>query len=396
MAGKRGAVRGGTQLATVLPLLAARIDAHFQAYSAGHITRGKTPGPDDVVMSSNDYLSLGRDKRIVEAQIRSLENHDTDIYMSGVYVQFLAAQTAFERKMADFLDVESTALCQSGFCANEGLVQAIANEQVPVYLDMFAHASLLQGTVSARAKARLFRHNSPEHLRSLVGRYGPGVVAVDAIYSTLGDVCALADIVAVCEEGGCTLVVDESHAIGVRGDNGQGLVAELGLADRVPFRVFSLSKALVGRGGIVAGSSRFIEYFRYESRPAVFSSAVLPWEIARFSKTLEIVRRESWRRTKLHESAQFLRDGLREIGYNTSPSETQIIPLVAGPEARTARLRDALESNGIFGSVFCAPATPKNKSLVRLCVNQGLSGYELERVLEVCAKIRDRVQLSEW
>ncbi len=379
-----------------LPSLAARIEAHYHEYGNRHITLGKTPGPDDVVMSTNDYLSLAQDKRIIEAQIRAVENDDSDIYMSGVYVQFLAAQTAFERKMADFLDAEETALCQSGFTANEGLIQAIADENTPVYLDMFAHASLWQGTLAARATARPFRHNSPAHLRTLIQKHGPGVVAVDSIYSTLGDVCALADIVEVCEEGGCMLVVDESHAVGLRGEHGEGLVGELGLVERVPFRVFSLSKAMVGRGGVIAGSSRFIEYFRYESRPAVFSSAVLPWEIARFSKTLDIIRRETWRRKKLHESAKFLREGLREAGYDTSPSETQIIPLVAGPESATAHLRDALESNGIFGSVFCAPATPKSRSMIRLCVNQGLNGYDLERVLDVCAKIRDRVQPSEW
>jgi CAI-1 autoinducer synthase len=298
--------------------------------------------------------------------------------------------------MADFLDAEETLLCQSGFAVNEGVIQAIADQNTPVYLDMFAHASLWQGTLAARATPRPFRHNSPDNLRSLIKRYGPGVVAVDSIYSTLGDVCALADIVEVCEESGCMLVVDESHAVGVRGDDGEGLVGELGLVDRVPIRVFSLSKALVGRGGVIAGSSRFIQYFRYESRPAVFSSAVLPWEIARFSKTLDVVRRETWRRKKLNESAAFLREGLRELGYGTAPSETQIIPLIAGPESATAVLRDALESNGIFGSVFCAPATPKNRSLVRLCVNQGLTGYDLERVLDVCAKIRDKVQPGDW
>ncbi len=379
-----------------LPALTERIDGHFADYADGHITLGKTPGPDDIQMATNDYLSLAQDQRIIDSQVKALQTDNSDIYMSGVYIQYLDGQRAFERKMANFLGVEDTVLCQSGYAANEGLIQSLADQETPVYLDFYAHASLWQGAYTAHAPMHAFRHNSAEHLRVQIKHHGPGVVVVDAIYSTLGDLCDLPSIADVCDETGSILVVDESHAIGAIGRNGAGLVAALDMADRVPYRVFSLSKAFVGRGGVVAASARFTEYFRYESRPAIFSSAVLPWEIARFSKTLDIVKRETWRREKLNEGAEFLRNGLGELGYNVDTSQSQIIPLVAGSEANTVVLRDALEQNGVFGSVFCPPATPKNKSLVRLCVNQGLSGYDLERVVDVCRKIRDKVNVDDW
>jgi CAI-1 autoinducer synthase len=192
------------------------------------------------------------------------------------------------------------------------------------------------------------------------------------------------------------LVVDESHSIGVIGVQGEGLVSHLGLAGRVPFRTFSLSKALVGRGGVVVGPARFTEYFRYESRPSIFSSAVFPNEVARFEATLAVVRGEGHRRARLSGLSDRLRAGLLKRGYDVSCSESQIIPLVAGQESETVRLRNALEANGVMGSIFCAPATPRNKSLVRLCIHNGLDEADIDYVLEVCSKIRDLVRPDHW
>ncbi|MBT3778858.1 MAG: aminotransferase class I/II-fold pyridoxal phosphate-dependent enzyme [Rhodospirillaceae bacterium] len=217
-----------------------------------------------------------------------------------------------------------------------------------------------------------------------------------SIYSTLGDLCRLQDILDVCEETGSMLIVDESHAIGVIGLQGEGLVSHLGLADRVPFRVFSLSKAMVGRGGVIVGSARFVEYFRYESRQSIFSSAIFPNEVARFEATLALVRGEVHRRARIAGLSERLRRGLLQLGYDVSCSESQIIPLIAGPESETARLRDALEAHGVIGSVFCAPATPRNRSLVRLCVHNGLDNADIDHIIEVCLRIRDQVQPDRW
>lgn len=378
------------------PGLRARIAAHFARNPDGHLIVGRKPSADAIKLSTSDYLDLGRDRRILAHQRSSLSEGDNDIFMSGAYVQYLDSQRGLEEKFAEYIGTSGSTICQSGFAANHGLIQAVANSETPVYIDMFAHASFWQGARTAQAPTFAFRHNDADHLSNLVEQHGPGVVAVDAIYSTLGDLCELEDIAALCDENDCLLIVDESHSIGACGPGGRGLVAELGLADKVPLRVFSLSKAFVGRGGVIAAPANFIEYYRYEAAPAIFSSAMLPYEIARFERTLDIVAAEDWRRMKLHAAAAQFRSGLLELGYDVSVSESQIIPLVAGPEARTRVLRDALESHGIFGSVFCAPATPRNKSMVRLCINAGLSGFEIEHAVDVFANIRDIVRPDQW
>ncbi|HYM33150.1 MAG TPA: alpha-hydroxyketone-type quorum-sensing autoinducer synthase [Candidatus Cybelea sp.] len=376
--------RGGQELQS----LGRRIREWKQDYAEHHITVGKRPGPSAIVMANNDYLSLGRDPRIIAAIVSALHDNSGDVFMSGVYTQYLDIHGEYEAAMADYLGSEATVLCQSGWAANDGLVQTLADTAMPVYVDLFAHASIWQGVHSAGAKARPFRHNDADNLEATVRRYGPGLITVDTVYSTNGDVCPLEEVVDIADRHGCMVVADESHAAGLRGPAGAGLTAELGLTERVHFRTMSLSKAFVGRGGIVAGSSKALEFFRYQSRPAIFSSAVLPYETAGFLATLNAVRDDEWRRDNLRDNANYLRGGLSEAGCHIASNDSPIIALVAGTEARTAELRDRLEARNVFGAVFCAPATPKARSLVRLTVSATMSRAQLDHVIESCAAVR--------
>ena len=382
--------------------LARRIDWYYRdrvqnAWGGGHILRGRIPQHDAIRLLSNDYLSLATHPTIVEAQTNTLLKEGNGTLMSAVFLMNGSNPTReFEQRLAHFLQAEDGVLCQSGYSANTGLLQSIANEDTPVYIDMFAHMSLWEGVQSAGARAVPFHHNDPKHLERQILKYGPGVVVVDSIYSTSGTVCPLKEIVAIGNAHDCVLVVDESHSLGTHGENGEGLVASLGLAGRVHFRTASLAKAFAGRGGFITCSARFTDYFKCEARPAIFSSTLLPHEIAGFEATLRIIQVEKWRRKKLHENASYLRTHLTELGYNLQNSASQIISLEAGPDSQTIVLRDALESRGIFGAAFAAPAAPKNRSLIRFSVNCDLTKIELDRIIQVCDEIRDEVQLKDW
>ena len=203
-------------------------------------------------------------------------------------------------------------------------------------------------------------------------------------------------MVEVAEREGCTLVVDESHAVGVYGAQGEGLVHALGLSDRVHYRTLSLSKAFATRAGMVAGPSRVMTYFPYEAKPAIFSSAVLLHEVAGLSATLRVVKNEDWRRRQLWHNTAYLRQGLKRLGYAVDQSDTQIVALQSGTDAQTRALRDELEERGVFGAVFCSPATPKNHGIIRLSVNARLSQSELDRVIAACEEIARRKPIRPW
>jgi CAI-1 autoinducer synthase len=381
--------------------LAVRVERYYRervrdAWGGRHILHGRHPGPEALYLSSNDYLALSRHPRILAAMTGTLARDGNGMLMSGIFLHGNSPQLEFETNLAHFMQAQAGVLCQSGYCANTGLIQSIANDQTPVYADMLAHMSLWEGIRSAGAHGVMFHHNDPEHLERQILRNGPGIILVDTVYSTNGSLCPLRDIADIAAVRGCVLVADESHSLGTQGPNGEGMVVELGLADRVHFRTASLAKAFAARAGFIACNARFTEYFKFEALPAIFSSTLLPHEVSGLAATLEVIRTEGWRREKLRTNSAYLRDGLDDLGYNLNDSRSQIISLESGTEQQTIVLRDALEERGIFGSVFCAPATPKNRSMVRLSLNSALRQEELDRVLVACGEIRSKTGFEQW
>ena len=359
--------------------------------------KGRMPGKDAVRIRSNDYLCLAGDQRVIDAEVAALNQMGHGDSVSRVWGHHQKDRLrAFEERVAALTRAEDAVLCSSGYTANVGLIQAMAGPTTPVYLDLKAHMSLWEGVSSAKAVGHAFRHNDAEHLTRLIERHGPGLIVVDALYSTDGAVCSLLDFANVSERMGCVLIVDETHSFGTHGPEGAGMVVAEGLADRVHFRTIGLSKAVASRGGIVACSRRNAEFFRYQSYPSIFSTTVLPHEVAGYNAVLDIFAREDWRRHQLHRNHSYLRSRIAALGYNIEHSHSQIISLEPGEPRRLLVLRDALESRGVFGSVFTPPATPDRRCLIRFTVNCGLTIDELDHVVRVCRDIRDEVGMSGW
>jgi CAI-1 autoinducer synthase len=381
--------------------VARRMDEHYITHIAqllgGEHPHAWQPTPAGAVfLAGNDYLCLAGEPALVAAQVAALRGSRNEMLMSAVFLQEGSAQHRLERKFARFMGAQDGILAQSGWAANVGLVQALAGPGIPVYLDMQAHASLWEGVQSAGATPVSFMHNDMEHLRKQLQRYGRGLIVVDSLYSTNGSLAPLAALVAIAEQSGCVLIVDESHSLGTHGPRGAGLVAELGLGERVHFRTASLAKAFAGRAGFITCSSKFKGYFLSESRPAIFSSCMLGHELAWFDAAIDFVAAADDRRAALHAHSAALRAELSALGYNVSDGSEQIIALEAGAEPKTLALRKQLEAHGVYGAMFCAPATPKNRSLVRLTLNSGLDRGQLARIVQACGDIRDQVDLESW
>jgi CAI-1 autoinducer synthase len=393
---------GKNQSSPSLPaFVASRVEQYYRervtdTWGGGHIMRGRLPERDALHLSSNDYLAIARHPDIIRSMSKTLRSNGNGLLMSGIFLQGDCPQLKFEDRLATFMRAEAGVLCQSGYAANIGLIQSIASAQTPVYVDMMAHMSLWEGIRCAGAVPIPFRHNEAAHLEQQIMRYGQGVVLVDSVYSTNGSVCPLVAFADVCDRHECVFVVDESHSLGTHGPGGAGLVVELGLESRVAFRTASLAKAFAGRAGFISCPARFQEYFKFESNPAIFSSTLLPHEISGLDATLSVIECADRRRRRLASNSAWLRERLTELGYNLNGGESQIIALEAGTEQRTIVLRDALESRGIFGSVFCAPATARNRALIRLSIHAALTDAQIERIVSVCRDIRGEVELDRW
>jgi CAI-1 autoinducer synthase len=360
------------------------------------VLHGQPAGPCAVRLDGNDYLGVTGHPRIVQAQVSALREDTEAVVQSGVFLLDAHPARAFEKGLARWMGKQDGFLCQSGYTANMGLLQSIADPDTPVYLDSLAHMSLWEGARAAKAPAYAFRHNDPSHLERMLERHGPGVVVVDSVYSTTGALCPLAEIVEVAERHGCTIVVDESHSLGTHGPKGAGLCAQLGLTQRVHFITASLAKAFAGRAGFFTAPASMRYYVLSSSFPNIFSSSLLPHEIAGLAATLEVIRDADEARRRLHANTARLRASISDAGFPIHQGTEQIIALEAGTESAAMALRDALEERDVVGSIFCAPATGKNRAMVRLTLNATLTEAEMLHVETVARELAPALKPWDW
>jgi CAI-1 autoinducer synthase len=360
------------------------------------ILHGRNPGCDSIRLDGNDYLGISSHPDIVRAQIASLQQNHNSVIQSNALLLNSHPSRTLKHSLAAWLGKEDGFVCQSGYSANVGLLQAIADEQTPVYLDSLAHTSLWEGARTARAPAFPFRHNDPAHLARTIDRHGPGVAVVDSVYSTTGALSPLSEMVEVVEQHGCMIIVDESHSSGTHGPEGTGLCAELGLTDRVHFITASLAKAFAGRAGFFTIPADMRYYVMHNSYSNIFSSCLLPHEIAGLSATPEVVRRSDDARARLHANTRQLRTSLADMGYPIHQGSEQIIALEAATEPATAMLRDHMEERNVFGAIFCAPATSRNRAMVRLTLNASLTDLEMDRIELMAREIAPIVKPWDW
>jgi len=393
-----------TARSAVNPALGARLQhrlAEFaprftEEWSGRFVTHGRPPGNNAVRLDGNDYLAVTGHAAIVQAQLDSLRHDREFVIQSGVFHLDGHPAGKLENAIAGWIGKDDGYICQSGYTANLGLIQVAADPQTPVYIDMLAHMSLWEGARASGAPVHPFRHNDPAHLAKMAARHGPGLVVVDSVYSTTGALCPLADMVDVAERHGCMMLVDESHSLGTHGPAGAGLCAQLGLTHRVHFITASLAKAFAGRAGFFTAPPAMRDYLMCHSFPGIFSSALLPHEIAGLSATLEVIRRADAARERLHANTRRLRRSLSDMGYPIHQGSEQIIALEVGTEFDTLALRDQLEERGVFGAVFCAPATSRNRAMVRLTLNAALTGAEMSHVESAARDVLALAKPWDW
>jgi CAI-1 autoinducer synthase len=367
-----------------------------QQWGGKFMLHGKPPGSNAIRLDGNDYLSVTGHPWIVQAQVDALRKAQEFVVQSGVFHLNQHPTRALELALANWVGKDDGFICQSGYAANVGLLQAIADAQTPVYLDSLAHASLWEGAHAARAPAHAFRHNDPAHLARMIAKNGPGIVVVDSVYSTTGALCPLVEIVEVAEQYGCMMLVDESHSLGTHGPQGAGLCAALGLSERVHFITASLAKAFAGRAGFFTAPAHMRYYISCTSFPNIFSSSLLPHEVAGLAATLEVIRQSDDARSRLQAHTTRLRASLSNLGYPIHQGSQQIIALEVGMECDTMVLRDRLEERDVFSAMFCAPATSSKRAMMRLTLNAGLMDSELDHVEAVAREIAPLVKPWDW
>ncbi|KGY13942.1 CAI-1 autoinducer synthase [Vibrio tubiashii] len=357
-----------------------------------NLVLGKKPNAGDILLQSNDYLSLSNHPKIIDAQVNSLLSRKSTAFMSNVFLHSDGLDKTVEHRLADYTGFQTCTIAPSGWIANIGLLQTICDSDTNVYIDFFAHMSLWEGARIAGANIHPFMHNNVRHLKRTIKRNGPGVVLVDSVYSTIGTIAPLQEITDIAKDLGCALVVDESHSLGTHGQHGAGLLEALDLTDKVDFMTASLAKTFAYRAGAVWCNNLTGQVVPYVSFPSIFSSAMMAFELDRIDATLAVIKQSDQARQRLIYNSERIRAGLKQIGYDIR-SESQIIGLETAEKTNTRKVRDFFEDNGVFGSVFCTPATPDNKNILRLSLNSSLTDKEVDKILDVAERAYNNKEL---
>jgi 8-amino-7-oxononanoate synthase len=340
-------------------------------------------GRDLVNFSSNDYLGLASHPALAEAMAEGARRWGTGATASRLICGTTAEHAALEEELAAAKGTEASLVFSTGMAAATGTIPALVGRGDVVILDKLSHACLIDGTHSSGAKMRVFSHNDlgklESHLRWARETHPQGriLIITESIFSMDGDHAPLREIVELKERYGAWLMLDEAHAVGVRGAGIQGLAGELGLIDRIEIQMGTLGKALGVSGGYIAGSRMLIDFLVNQARSFIFSTAPSPAVAAACRAALRVVCSEEGDllRTTLSEHI-FLLASLLKI----SAAESAILPLILGSEARAlseaARLLDA----GFFVPAIRYPTVPKNTARLRISLSAAHSPDQIRKL----------------
>ena len=348
-------------------------------------------------LHQNDYLSLSCHPDVLAQKLEVLGRKAGQPLASTLFTgDGLEENAQLRIALGAAMKAEDALLVSSGWAANVGLVEALAERDTPIYLDQRAHMSLWSGAKLSSGRTIMTRHNDPGALERRMRLKGPGIVCIDAIYSSNGAVADLRAYVEICERTGSVLIVDEAHSLLMRGQNGGGLAVQEGVAERIHFRTASFSKALGGHGGCIVGSRDSIWYLKHRSFSSVFSSAPLDVDCAAHRAALEVEQREPNRAIWANQVAALLRQELNERGIDTGASASQVISVPFTSEFDTCQAFGKLRDRGILTSVFIAPAAPLGKGFIRLSVNCEITVQDAKTAAQALFDVIGEIERKDY
>jgi 8-amino-7-oxononanoate synthase len=351
----------------------------------------RADGHPMLMLSSYDYLGLIGHPRIDAAAIEAIKKYGTGTGGARLLTGTTDQHQRMEQELAAFLGTEAAITYSSGYAANLAVIGALFGPADRVIMDTLCHRSLTDACRFAGVQLQRFQHNDLESLRQEIEN-GPAanrtLIITDGVFSMDGDICLLPEIIEIKKEFGCFLLVDDSHATGVLGAHGRGVNEHFGIPpSEVDIWTGSLAKAIPSTGGFVAGSLELIIFLQHASSPYIFSAALSPAAVAAIREGLCILAQEPERVARTAKNADFLRCGLRKLGYDTGLSETAVIPVILKDEVTTALFARRLRDHGILAAPVLFPAVPQGSARLRLCVTAAHTPAHLEFALAVFGKM---------
>lgn len=352
----------------------------------------KINGKELINLSSNNYLGLATDHRLKQAAMEAVAKYGVGSGAVRTINGTLQLHVQLEEKLAQFKQTEAAIVYQSGFNCNMAAISAVMDQHDAILSDELNHASIIDGCRLTNATIIRYRHSNMEDLRAKAkkakesGKFNKVMVITDGVFSMDGDIAKLPDIIRLAEEFDLITYVDDAHGSGVLG-KGAGTVKHFGLSDRVDFQIGTLSKAIGVVGGYVAGKQDLIDWLKVRSRPFLFSTSLPPGDVAASIKGIDILMESTALQDQLWENADYLKNGLRKLGFQVGKSETPITPCIIGDEIKTQEFSKKLLEAGVYAKAIVFPTVPKGTGRIRNMPTASHTKEMLEQAIEVYGKV---------
>jgi glycine C-acetyltransferase len=349
-------------------------------------------GREVINFSSNNYLGIANHPALAAAAKEAIDRYGCGSGASRLISGNMTLHEELETKLATFKGTEAALVFNSGFQANTGILSTLTGEGDVIFSDALNHASIIDGCRLSRAKSIVYAHGDLNRLESalkLEVDAGRKLIVTETIFSMDGDEAPLGGIVALAEKYGAMVMVDEAHATGIFGSTGAGVVAKLGLGERVAVQMGTLGKALGGFGAYVAGSRALRELLINRCRSFIFTTSLPPAIMAMAMAAIDLVQQEPERREALWNNCRILQAGLREVGFSPGAGESPILPLVIGDASKCIRFSERLLEKGIFAQGIRPPTVPPGTSRLRITLMATHTHDHIDRALDAFKQVQE-------
>jgi 8-amino-7-oxononanoate synthase len=369
---------------------AAGLYPYFKPISESEDTVVVIEGQKRIMLGSNNYLGLTHHPKVLEAATAALHRYGSGCTGSRFLNGSLDLHEQLEAALATFLGKESCIVFSTGYGANLGLISGLVGRGETVYLDKLDHACIVDGAKLSHGETVRFNHGDLVGLARKLEQNTTGkgmMIAVDGVYSMEGDIADIPELVRIAKKFGAALAVDDAHALGVLGPNGEGTGAHFGMQSEVDIIAGTFSKSLASVGGFVAADESVIHFLKHHSRPFIFTASLPPANTAGVLAALEVLQAEPERRDALWVNARRLQQGFQSLGFDIGPTETPIVPVLIGPLETTFVFWRKLYDAGVFTNPVVPPAVPPSQCRLRTSVMATHTADQIDFALEAFGRI---------
>ena len=348
-------------------------------------------GRETILLGTYNYMGMTFDPDVIAAGKQALDDFGSGTTGSRVLNGTYGGHRDVEQALCEFYGMKHAMVFSTGYQANLGIISTMAGKGDYIILDIDSHASIWDGCKLGDAEVVPFKHNDISAMEKRLKRIPEGagkLVILEGVYSMLGDIAPLKEMIAVAKAEGAMVLVDEAHSMGFIGPNGRGVAEDQGVLDDVDFVIGTFSKSVGTVGGFCVSNNPKFEILRLVCRPYVFTASLPPSVVATAATSIRKLMHGANKRAHLWENSRTLHKGLRDLGFQLGTNEPQsaIIAVIMPDLERGAGMWEALLNEGLYVNLARPPATPAGMTLLRCSLCAEHSAQQVEKIIGIFAR----------